>query len=73
MKIVDTHEAKPHLLNEKKDIVIPNAEKPRGKLEKYQKGSSLRATGYWKGEVKVAGNFDQFPEYIITAFREEVF
>ena len=67
MRMVNIHEAKTHLsrlLEEAaagQEIVIARAGKPLAKLIAYQ-DVSPRKPGYWRGKVRIAGDFDELPE-----------
>ena len=77
MQIVNVYEAKTHLsrLLEQaatgEEIVIAKAGKPLAKLIPYQEEERPREPGYWRGQVRIADDFDELPESIAAAFKGE--
>lgn len=77
MRVINIYEAKTHLsrLLEQvalgEEIVIARAGKPLAKLVPYQVEDCPREPGYWRGQVRIAEDFDRLPEALAMAFRGE--
>ena len=77
METVNIHEAKTHLsqllsaVAAGEEIVIARAGKPLAKLVPYQEAVEPRTPGYWRGQVRIAPDFDDLPEALAAAFRGE--
>lgn len=77
MKTVNVHEAKTHLSQlldlaaSGEEVIIARAGKPLAKLIPYQVKQQPRKSGYWKGKVKIAKDFDELPEELSRAFQGE--
>ena len=71
---VNMHEAKSQLsaLGEKvwqgETVVIAKAGKPYLDILPHQEGRKLRKPGRFKGQIRIAEDFDQTPEEIFDAF-----
>lgn len=74
MKIANIHEAKTQLSKlieaalQGEDVVISKAGKPLVKIIPYHPSSEPRKPGYWRGQVKIADDFDTLPDSIINSF-----
>lgn len=53
------------------EVVIASAGNPVAKLVPYQGATAPREPGYWKGQVRIAADFDLFPPALAAAFRGE--
>jgi len=77
MQIANIHEAKTHLskyldlVSEGEEVVICKAGKPMAKLIRYKENEGPRKLGVWSGKVKIAKDFDEFPEILNKAFYGE--
>jgi prevent-host-death family protein len=77
MRVINVYEAKTHLsqllaaVAAGEEIVIARAGKPLAKLVPYQEAVEPRTPGYWRGRVRIAPDFDDLPEALAAAFREE--
>ena len=77
MEITNIHSAKTHLSKlvdrvfEGEEIIICKSGRPMAKLVKYLSSSKVRTPGQWKGQVKMASDFDNLPPALISAFRGE--
>jgi len=77
MRVINVYEAKTHLsqllaaVATGEEIVIARAGKPLAKLVPYQEVVEPRTSGYWRGRVRIAPDFDDLPEALATAFRGE--
>jgi prevent-host-death family protein len=77
MRIVNVHEAKTHLsrlleqVESGEDIVIARAGKPVARLTLYQAPSPDRRPGRWRGQVRIAPDFDVLPAEVLGAFEGE--
>ena len=71
---VNMHEAKSQLSRlgrlawEGEEIVIARAGEPYLRLEPYRGRRGGRALGVWKGQVRIAADFDETPPEVIDAF-----
>ncbi len=71
------HEAKTNLsklveqAEQGREIVISRAGKPVAKLVPYRASRSPRQPGYWRGQIRIAPDFDTLPEEVAAAFRGE--
>lgn len=71
------HEAKTHFskLVERaasgEEIIIGKAGKPVAKLIPYRRVGGPRVPGAWKGQVRIADDFDELPPEIVAVFRGE--
>lgn len=76
MKMIDVHEAKIRFsqLVERaqvgEEVIIAKAGVPVAKLTRYNESDAPRQPGFWRGKVRIAGDFDELPE-AFTAFFEE--
>lgn len=72
--IVNVHEAKTQLsrLLERvaagEEVVIGKAGRPVARLVPYAETPRRRRPGRWKGQVRIAADFDQTPDDVIAAF-----
>jgi prevent-host-death family protein len=77
MESINIHPAKTHLsrLVERaaagETIIIAKAGKPMAKLVPLQAVLGPREPGYWRGQVRMAEDFDTLPGDIAAAFRGE--
>jgi prevent-host-death family protein len=71
---VNIHEAKTHLsrLVERveggDEVVIARAGRPVARLVPFRARSKPRAPGLWRGQVRLAPDFDRTPDDILDAF-----
>ena len=78
MQIINIHQAKTQLskLIEKvlqgDQVTICKAGKPVAKLVPYEQHRQPRRGGQWRGNVKIAADFDQLPKELTAAFRGEM-
>ena len=76
MNITNIHEAKTRLsrLIERaqagEEVIIAKAGVPVAKLIRYDQEDAPRQPGLWRGEVRIADDFDELPE-AFTAYFEE--
>lgn len=74
MQVATIHKAKTHLsdlikkVQAGEDVIICKAGTPVVRLVKYNNLSSPRIPGIWKGKVKIADDFDELPEKLLSAF-----
>lgn len=74
MKTVNVYEAKTHLSQlldlaaSGEEVVIARAGRPLAKLIPYQPNEQPRKPGYWKGQVKIAKDFNLLPDSVLKAF-----
>lgn len=74
MDMANIHEAKTHLsrllerVKQGEEIVIAKAGKPVAKLVPYREHPTPRIPGYWRGQVRMAEDFDALPDEVIAAF-----
>jgi prevent-host-death family protein len=65
MTVVNIHQAKTTLsqllesVREGEEVIISKAGKPLARLIPYQIEKKPRTPGYWKGQVKMAEDFDE--------------
>jgi prevent-host-death family protein len=77
VRIVNVHEAKTHLsrlleqVESGEDIVIARAGKPVARLTLYQAPPPDRRPGRWRGQVRIAPDFDVLPAEVLRAFEGE--
>jgi prevent-host-death family protein len=77
MDTANIHEAKTHLsrllerVGQGGGIIIAKAGKPVAKLVPYRENAAPRKPGYWRGQVRMAEDFDALPQDIIAAFEGE--
>ena len=77
MKVTNIHEAKTHLSRlvqravDGEEVIIGKAGKPMVKLVPYQPCDEPRRPGQWRGQIKMADDFDQLAPEIARAFRGE--
>jgi prevent-host-death family protein len=77
MKSVDIHEAETHLsrllqeVSVGEEIVIARAGKPIARLVAYAEPSGPRTPGCWRGQVRMADDFDETPQDVINSFYGE--
>jgi len=73
---VNMHEAKSQLSRlgrlawEGEEIVIAKAGEPYLRLEPYREQRCGRKLGIWKGQVRIAPDFDETPQEVIDSFHE---
>ena len=71
---VNIHEAKTHLsrLVERaangEEIIIGKAGRPMARLVPYREERTPRKPGLWRGQVRVAEDFDETPAEVLDAF-----
>jgi len=74
--IVNIHEAKTHFsalvkrAAEGEEIVIGRAGTPVAKLVPFRREGGARRPGQWKGQVRIADDFDDLPADLAAAFEE---
>ncbi len=74
MRIVNMHEAKTHLSKLVEDvlsgeeIILAKAGKPLVRLVPYEGRPKPRTPGRFKGRIRIAPDFDETPEEILSAF-----
>ena len=74
--LVNTHEAKTNLsrLLEKvaagEEVVIARSGKPIAKLVPYREPQARRLGG-WRGQVRIAPDFDDLPDELLALFQGE--
>jgi prevent-host-death family protein len=77
MQIANIHQAKTQLSKlieqviQGEEVVICKAGKPVAKLVQYEQNRERRRGGQWRGNVKIAADFDQLPEELTAAFKGE--
>jgi prevent-host-death family protein len=77
MQMTNIHQAKTQLSKlieyvlQGEEVVICKAGKPVAKLVQYEQNRERRRGGQWRGNVKIAADFDQLPEELTAAFRGE--
>ena len=70
------HEAKSKLSRlgrlawEGEDIVIAKAGEPWLRLEPYRERRGKRKLGVWKGQIRIAPDFNETPQEVIDSFHE---
>ncbi|WNV77738.1 type II toxin-antitoxin system Phd/YefM family antitoxin [Geodermatophilus sp. DSM 44513] len=75
---VNVHEAKTHLsrlldaVEAGEDVVIARAGKPVVRLVPVTSRTAPRTPGSWRGQVRIADDFDDTPEELIAAFHGDV-
>lgn len=75
--MVNVHEAKTHLsrllqrVEAGEEIVIGRAGHPVARLVPVGRERSPRTPGVWRGQVRIAADFDELPEPLKRAFRGE--
>jgi prevent-host-death family protein len=78
MHTANIHEAKSQLSRliemaiAGEEVIISKAGKPVVKLVPYPDQTSPRSLGIWRGQVKIAEDFDELPPEIASAFQGEV-
>lgn len=74
MKIVEVDYAKTHLSQLLKqvangdEVIIGKSGEPIARLIPFTRSTSPRKPGQWKGKVKIAKDFDKFPDDLLEAF-----
>lgn len=74
MLVTNINEAKTHLsrLIERvgggEEIIIAKAGKPVAKIIPYDDDDSPRKSGYWRGKVTIAEDFDVLPDDLLAGF-----
>lgn len=74
MDIANIHEAKTQLsrllerVENGEEIIIARAGRPVAKLVPYRAAKKPRVGGQWRGQIKMASDFDSLPEDIARAF-----
>lgn len=53
------------------EVVIASAGNPVAKLVPYHAATAPREPGYWKGQVRIAADFDLLPPALAAAFHGE--
>lgn len=77
MKITNIHQAKTQLsqlikqVRQGEEIIIGKAGKPVAKLVPYEPTAEPRCGGQWRGQIRIADDFDELPEDLAAAFRGE--
>ena len=78
MQITNVHEAKTQLsrllerVQQGEEIVIGKAGKPVARLVPYEQNTEPRQGGQWRGQVKIALDFDELPPDLAAAFRGDL-
>ena len=73
---VNMHEAKSQLSRlgrlawEGEEVVIAKAGEPWLRLEPYRERRARRRLGVWKGQVRIAPDFDETPREVIDSFHD---
>jgi prevent-host-death family protein len=73
-RTVNIHEAKTHLsrlveqVEGGDEVVIARAGRPVARLVPYTTRTRPRTPGAWRGQVRLAPDFDQTPESVLDAF-----
>lgn len=73
---VNIHEAKTHLsrLVERaangEEIIIGKAGRPMARLVPYRERPLPRTPGLWRGQMRVADDFDETPAEVLDAFED---
>ena len=76
--MTNIHEAKTHFskLVERaaagEEIIIGKAGKPVARLVPYQETPPKRVPGSMKGKIRLAPDFDELPDDVLTAFKGEL-
>ncbi len=74
MEITNIHEAKSQLSKlieramEGEDVVIARAGTPMVRLVPIRQNETPREGGQWKGKIRIADDFDEWPEDLASAF-----
>ena len=74
---VNVHEAKTQLsrllakVEEGEDVVIGRAGRPVARLVPVATSQPARSPGRWRGQVRIAADFDELPDEVAAAFRGE--
>lgn len=77
MEMFNIHEAKTKLsqliemVEGGQEIVIARAGRPMARLVPFVKTAAKRQGGAWRGQVRVADDFDDTPEGLIKSFEGE--
>lgn len=77
MHITNIYEAKTKLSKliqealDGEEVIISKAGKPLVRLVPFQPLAAIRKPGCWKGKVKIAKDFDELPDSILSAFKGE--
>ena len=77
MKVTNIHQAKTQLsrlveqVRQGEEIIIGKAGKPVAKLVPYEPTAEPRRGGQWRGQIRIADDFDALPEDLAAAFRGE--
>lgn len=72
--LVNIHEAKTHLsrLLERvaagEEVIIGKAGRPVAKLVPYTESRARRTPGRWRGQIRIAPDFDATPAEVLDAF-----
>ncbi len=75
--LVNIHAAKTHLsrLVERaaggEEVIIAKAGRPKARLVPYVAEARARQPGRWAGQVSMAADFDETPEWLLDAFEDE--
>lgn len=73
--MVNVYEAKTHLsrllerVAEGEEVVIARAGRPVARLVPIDRRNKPRVPGAWRGQVRIAEDFDVLPEELAAAFR----
>jgi prevent-host-death family protein len=74
--IVNIHEAKTHLsrlverVEAGEEVVIARAGRPVARLVPFRARTRPRTPGLWRGQVKLAADFDATDEDVLAAFEQ---
>lgn len=74
MKSIVIHDAETHLsrllqeVSDGEEFVIAKAGKPRARLVAYAEPTEKRTPGSWRGQVRMADDFEKTPEDVIHSF-----
>jgi prevent-host-death family protein len=72
--MVNIHEAKTHLsrlverIEAGEEIVIARAGRPVARLVPYRARARPRTPGAWRGQIRLAPDFDQTPDDLLDTF-----
>jgi prevent-host-death family protein len=77
MDQINVYEAKTHLsrlldrVEAGEEIIIGRAGRPIARLVPYRGTTGERRPGAWRGQVRIAEDFDDLPEELAATFRGE--
>ena len=72
--LVNVHEAKTHLsrlleqVEAGDEIIIGRSGKPVARLVPYVETQATRTPGQWAGQIEIAADFDDTPEWLVDEF-----